>query len=702
MLGLSGALAGVLLFVSPWGRYAEERFGLDWLFALRGPLGAPPEVVLVSIDKPASNALGIPYDTSRWPRSLHTRLLRGLTAAGARTVTFDLHFRQRRADEDDAFVAALRDAGNVVLLEFLEKDQPGTIAQADRLMPVILQQRSPPTAEIAAAAAGFAPFTLPKVPDQVSRFWTFDDNAGGAGSLPLLTLALYATPAYRQMVAAGRPAAGEATPAMSASLIERLASAGAEPLALELSAASDVGSVAAFAAALQAPGSRYLNFYGPAQTVDTLSYADALELLETPDGHDRFAGKAVFVGVSSAVQWQQQDEFRTVYSDPETGLDLSGSEILATSFANLLHGNSLNPLGFGVVVVLLVLWSLLIAVVVNLLRPWWALPVLAGIVCTYLATAVGLFGAQNLWLPTVVPLAVIAPLLLLSAALWQNRDAQMDLQRIQHAFGHYLPETMVKRLVEEGHRPLDDRRTVFGVCLVTDAEGYTSVAEHRASEQLVDLVNDYLAVIIGQIRKHGGEVSDIKGDSVMAFWASRADEQAIRASACQAVIDIDRAVAEWNADNAHDVSLPTRIGLHCGAMTLARVGAQDHFEQRAVGDIVNTSARLEQLSKQLGTHLLVSAEAARGIDGLVARNVGHFGLKGRSAPIEVFEALGWGTDAHSGWTEVLDIFDQGRRAFERRQWRDAKKAFQQVIRLRDGDPVSAWYLREIADQVADT
>ena len=51
VLGLSGALIGILLYVSPWGRYAEERFGLNWLFALRGPMDAPREVVLISIDK---------------------------------------------------------------------------------------------------------------------------------------------------------------------------------------------------------------------------------------------------------------------------------------------------------------------------------------------------------------------------------------------------------------------------------------------------------------------------------------------------------------------------------------------------------------------------------------------------------------------------------------------------------------------------
>lgn len=695
VLGLSGALVGILLYVSPWGRYAEERFGLNWLFALRGPMDAPREVVLISIDKASSKALGVAYDTSRWPRSLHTRLVRGLTAATARSVTFDLHFRQPRPHEDAAFAAALQDAGNVALLEYLEKDQPGALAQADRLLPVILQQRYPPTEKIATAAAGFAPFTLPKVPDQVSRFWTFDDNAGGVASLPLLTLAMYATPVFRLA------ASGLSAQLRSATPVDLLYSEGAERLAeilrgLGPAAVSGDTTLAALAAALRPPGSRYLNFYGPAQTVRTFSYADALALLETPDGRAEFAGKAVFIGVSSPVQWQQLDEFRTVYSDPETGMDLSGSEILASAFANLLHGNSLRPLGLGVIVILLLVWSLLVGLLVSLLRPWWSLPALAGLTAAYLALVVNLFSVQHLWLPTVVPLIVIAPLLLLAAAFWQNRDAHADLQRIQRAFGHYLPQTMVKRLVEEGYGPLDDRRSVYGVCLVTDAEGYTSVAEHLAPEQLVDLINDYLAVVIGQIRHQGGEVSDIKGDSVMAFWASRSDELAIRAAACRAVIEIDRAVEEWNAGNRHGVQLPTRIGLHCGGMTLARVGAQDHFEQRAVGDIVNTSARLEQLNKQFGTRLLASAETVDGLAEIVARYVGRCAIRGRTQPVQVYELLGWGDTERAKWSHRLDLFASGVESFEDERWDDAEVAFRACLELCHDDPVVDWYLRRLS------
>lgn len=656
ILAITAALIGVLMSISPWGRYAEERFGLYWLFQLRGPIEAPQEVVLVSIDKASSDELGVPYDTSRWPRTLHARLIEGLSNAGATSITFDLHFRLPRDDEDARLAEALRNAGNVALLEFLEKEQPGSVGQGGRQVPVILQQRSPPTEQIAAAAAGVGPFTLPKIPDRVSRYWLFDDNAGSVASLPLVSLLLYATPHYQALRAAlhegrdsPRPALpstlmdllNDAPPDRIVDLLEQLRSDAAARVLERGGDVPDQGLLGAVQSALGPPGSRYLNFYGPAQTVTTVPYAAALRLLESPQGARRFANRAVFVGVSSPVQWQLRDEFRTVYSDPQTGMDLSGSEILASAFANLLHGNSVRPAGFAATVAYLVAWSLLAALVVSLLRPGTALLLLAALTAAYLWIAVQAFSQQFLWLPLVMPLAVVGPLLLLAAVLWQNRDARADLVRIQDAFGRYLPQSTVRRLVEEGYSPLEDRRSVFGVCLITDAQGYTSVAEKLPSERLVDLINDYLEVVISEIRRHGGEISDIKGDSVMAFWASREDDLDIRKAACRALLDIHAAVEQWNLHNTHGVSLPTRIGVHCGAMTLARVGAADHYEQRAVGDIVNTASRLEQLSKQLGTQLLASADTLDGIDGLMTRDLGGFTLKGRVAEVRVFEVLGW-------------------------------------------------------------
>ena len=71
----------------------------------------------------------------------------------------------------------------------------------------------------------------------------------------------------------------------------------------------------------------------------------------------------------------------------------------------------------------------------------------------------------------------------------------------------------------------------------------------------------------------------------------------------------------------------------------------DHYEYRAVGDIVNTATRLEGLNKHLGTRLLVGAEVLQGLDGLMSRELGAFLLAGKSRPIVVHELIARAADA---------------------------------------------------------
>lgn len=698
--GLVAGLVGLTLLVSPLGGAIEQRFGLAWLFALRGAVAPPQDVVLISIDKASSQQLGLPYDTSRWPRSLHARLVDGLAAAGARSITFDLHFKEARPAEDAAFADALHRAGNVVLLEFLEKDQPAAVNSNERMLPLIVQQRSPATPEIAAAAAGQGPFTLPKVPDQVASFWTFDENAGGAAALPLVSLAVFFQPdyaAWRQAANAGEGASliellAEMPPAQLATWLQDLRVGHVRSLGSETSVSSLFDSLGS---ALQPPTSRFLNFYGPAQTIPTIFYADALRLLEASQGNERFAGKAVFVGVSSPVQWQLRDAFRTVYSDPETGLDLSGSEILATAFANLKGQTSLQQPGLAATLGMLLGTGLLLGLAAGLLRPLWALVAVGAGVAAFLMVALHFFATQQLWLPLVVPVAIMAPLTLFAMLLWQHRRAHSDLQRIQQVFGHYLPQSTMRRLAAEGYHSVQDRQTLFGVCLMTDAEGYTQVAENMPSDRLVDLVNDYLGVIIQQVRANGGEVSDIKGDSIMAFWAGRENENALRASACRCMLAIDNAMGDWNRHNPYGISLPTRVGMHCGGMTLARVGAADHYEHRAVGDIVNTASRLEQLSKQFGSRLLVSAQLVDGLEDAVTRCLGSVSLSGCSGAIVVHELLGWGAVQRDAQAAALSGFEAARAAYDSGEYVQAREGFQELLGRCPEDPVVAWYLRQL-------
>jgi adenylate cyclase len=724
LAALIGA-SGSILVLLPWGIQLEESVGLRWLFRDRGRVLAPRDVVIVSIDKRSSAALGFDYETKAWDRRRYAELVDGLTRAGASVVVFDLLFREARPAQDAVLAAAMRRAGNVLLLEHLEKRETRLDASERPSDHLVLHRLIPPTEVLRAAAVASGPFTLPKVPLQVAQFWTFDKNAGDTPSLPVLALLRHATLDYERLadrVAEQLPSLAELLPRSSKQLndqqaLARLASRlfdalRNDPLLVErMSAASHGGSkvfepqagphdpIDSLLQALRPPQSRYLNFYGPPMTLSTVSFADALAALsgtktlgeEPIDWRD----KVVFIGLSSPVQWQQDDEFITVFSDTQTGHDLSGIEILATAFGNLLHDTALrvpSPLFHAMLVLG---WGLLIGFASRLFLPGVAFGVLFVAATGYTFATRYAFASAFVWLPLVIPLLVQAPLALFATTALHYREAKQDKARIREAFRYYLPEPVVDRLVREGFHPTQYPETVFGICLYTDAEQYTKLAEQMTPDALTAFMNEYFELLFGPVKMRGGIVSDVVGDAMMAIWAARKGQKATREAACRAAIDIQSAVTRHCAGQDYP-ALPTRIGLHCGAIALANVGAGEHYEYRAVGDVVNTASRLEQLNKRLGTRVLVSGETIADLDGALARYLGKFVLSGKSSSVAVFELLA--VDAPDDHPEraALELFSEAVRAFEREEWEAARRDFRVALTRRPADGPANYYLAQMS------
>lgn len=120
-LGVFIGLLGVIVHLSPADLLLEEKFGLYWLFQLRGAVTAPKNVVVVAIDQPSATQLDLPVTPRLWPRDLHAQLIEQLTQAGARIIVFDLIFDTPSAvpAHDERLAYSMKMAGNIVLVERL-------------------------------------------------------------------------------------------------------------------------------------------------------------------------------------------------------------------------------------------------------------------------------------------------------------------------------------------------------------------------------------------------------------------------------------------------------------------------------------------------------------------------------------------------------------------------------------------------------
>jgi adenylate cyclase len=659
-----GAVVGILLTLLPPIAKWENDWGGEWLFRLRGPRQPPPEVAIVAMSKDATQALGHVdgdgegRDPRRWPflpRLTHARLVRALSQAGARVIVFDIRFlNPSQPEQDQALTQAIREAGNVVL-------PVGTPPERGDHNPV------PLLPELALAAAATAPFTLPKSPVKVSQAWLFEPRYHNAPSLPMAALQVFARPALagqagewlaREM--AGCPASipelenGETLirrlprffkdcPARAARLLPALETQ------RERFDPRDFRVLAALLSAYAGPVQRYLDFYGYLGAIPTYPL-DAM-VRSGPNALPDLRGKAVFVGFSEGDAHRQghEDCFFTVFTSASNS-HLCGVEIAATLFANLLERRHTQPLPLSARLLVALLWGLACGGLLSLPRGYW---LAGGLALGYLALAHALFSRTGLWLPLVTPLLFQLPVM---AAL---------------------------------AKPPPPARRHFAICLSTDAIGYTRFAETRTPEQIEMFLRAYHRLLSETVERHGGRVMDIRGDGMMAVWTGResADHHEIHRQACTAALEIQARLRRGGTD-----LFRTRIGLHCGQIMLVPIPAGRHDEFRAIGDVVNTTARLDQLNRKLGTQILVSEEAVVKAPEIVSRKLGCFRVHGRSALLLIHELVCRAVDFDKPMQTRLEAFARGLALFQEQRWQEAQLQFQTIIAYYGEDGPSRFYI----------
>ena len=729
ILGFLTGIVGLGVSLLPFGVDLEENVGLDLLFNLRGTSQPPSDVIVVSIDQKSAEHLNISKDPRKWSRSLHARLTENLVKEGARVVAFDLIFDEVKSPEDDhLFAEAIGKARNVVLCESLKSEKvplttkggtPGGNLNIERLVSPI-----PPLAQ---SAVALAPFPLPKVPVKVSQYWTFKTEAGDTPTLPVVAFQVFGMQVYEEFIRLLKkvsPSKAEKLPDSNDAIITTRGVENVireirdifqnEPLIAErmlkelqneriLSAEPKKNQILkSLIIMYQAPNSAHLNFCGPPGTIPTIPFYQVLEPQgkETPKQKQfDFSGKAVFVGLSDRSPLDQKDGFHTVFSE-KSGLDLSGVEIAATAFANLLEDRPVRPLSPWVSFATLLLWGVLIGMVCYLLPTFVAAISILGLIVLYFIVTAYQFKASGSWYPFVLPLLIQSPLAFFGAVVWKYIEVNQERQKISEALQkirNILPDGVFDQLSRNIKNIKGTGQLGYGICLYTDIEDFTTIAESKKKnpEKLSTLMNKYWEVLFKPVKQYGGIIFATAGDSMLAGWVTEKPDASLRNQACQAGLDIARAVDQFNESQSSDEDkLPTRIGLHSGDILLGAIGAMDHYEYGPLGDIVNTAQRIESLNKPLHTRILVSEEVIDQLDGFLTRELGRFLLKGKIESISIYELVCRKEESNDQqrikcmtFAKVLDPFRKG-------YWKEAEEAiekFQESIKSYGEDGPSLFF-----------
>ena len=193
--------------------------------------------------------------------------------------------------------------------------------------------------------------------------------------------------------------------------------------------------------------------------------------------------------------------------------------------------------------------------------------------------------------------------------------ALREKDRILRTFGRVVEPSVRDRQLSGDRRLGGELR--HATVLFCDLRGFTTFAEHTAPHDVVAALNEFLTVMTIWVRECGGFVDKFVGDAMLVVFGlfdADTDDGMARgaAAAVRCGLGMRERVVALNARRATvgESPLAASVGIHTGEVLAGTIGAEDRHEYTVIGDTVNVAARLQEVAKEQGRGLLVSAVAA--------------------------------------------------------------------------------------------
>jgi adenylate cyclase len=401
---------------------------------------------------------------------------------------------------------------------------------------------------------------------------------------------------------------------------------------------------------------------------------------------EAFAGKWVLVGLTAP-------GLMDLKACPVAGV-YPGVEIHATLLDNLLQKDFLKTVPWWG------LWAWVLAlagaVVLAVLFSPGLIATLAALVLlmAFNLTLSILAFLASWWVDPLLP-GVTLTLGFALAAAYSYATEGRQKQYLRRMFAQYMSETVINHLLAHPEKLKlgGERRRV--TLFFSDLAGFTSLSERMPPEAVVALLNDYLSAMTEIILEEEGTVDKFEGDAIMAFWGAPLDQEDQAARACRAALAQQAALAALNRRFANHrlPSLCIRMGLHTGEAIVGNLGSQRRFDYTVIGDTVNLASRLEGLNKFYGTAIMAS-DATVGEAGaaLEFRELDLVAVKGREAPVRVFEVLALQGELPPEMAAARERFAQGLEHYRRGDFAGASAHFAAVLHHAPGDAPSQIFL----------
>ena len=262
-------------------------------------------------------------------------------------------------------------------------------------------------------------------------------------------------------------------------------------------------------------------------------------------------------------------------------------------------------------------------------------------------------------------------------------------RNVRKAFSRFVPESIIDDLVNKTADQTDkvgvgEKREI--AILFSDIRSFTSISELNKPETIVAFLNRYFTTMCNIIKKHGGTVDKFIGDAIMALFGAPKSYEDNSRRAVAAAYEMREALESVPLE---DLILPAGmkfnigIGIHYGDVIVGSIGSDEKTDYSVIGDNVNLASRMEGLTKNYGSMILVTEAVRKNImlscnnaDNFIFRYLDDVKVKGKEKSVPIF-AIDRSLEEFS--PEYRDYYTKGFELYKIGTWDLAKEYFDKAL-----------------------
>ena len=224
----------------------------------------------------------------------------------------------------------------------------------------------------------------------------------------------------------------------------------------------------------------------------------------------------------------------------------------------------------------------------------------------------------------------ISQILISTIALYLSYKKQYKLrQQIKKQFEHYLDPRQVKQLQDNPDMLKLGGEKKYCTFLFTDVRGFTSLSEKLEPEEVTKIMNKALTIQADAVKFYDGMVDKYIGDAMMAIFNAPIDIPDHEHAAILCAKEIQDKI------KMADLDIEIGIGINTGTAVIGNMGSNTRFDYSAIGDCVNTAARLESATKEVGVDILIG-ESTANTSKIKLKLLKPIKVKGKEKPLVIY------------------------------------------------------------------